>query len=140
MDTCKTIIVSILLICGAAATFLLTSCETESAAAIITITPYSAVVKKNQSVAFTASGGYNYKWSLSNTGIGTLNAKYGTTVTYTSRSDSGTNVITVTGYIEGQSTGSTSTGTNSTTATTANSSQSAEAYIIHYSESTSTGS
>lgn len=131
----KTILGLILAGCGAASMLLMLSCETESAATQITISPYSAVVKKGQSIAFTASGGYNYKWSLSDTGIGSLSAKYGTTVTYKSRSDSGTNVITVIGFIEGQSTGSTST--NTATGATA-SYQTAEAYITHYSEATST--
>ena len=136
MLTHKKILRLVLAGCGAAAMLLTISCETESAATQITITPYSAVVKKDQSVVFTASGGYSYKWSLSNTGIGSLSAKYGDSVTYKSFSSSGTNVITVTGFIEGQSTGTSST--NSTATTTTASYQTAEAYITHYSDETST--
>jgi VCBS repeat-containing protein len=34
-------------------------------------------------VVLTASGGWNYRWSLSDDAYGTLNATYGESVTYT---------------------------------------------------------
>lgn len=90
-------------------------CEADSASQAVTITPQSVVVKKGQSVQFQASGGYDYKWSLSpNDGSGILNTKVGSTVIYTCIA---TNIgtypkqIKVVSTIEGTSSGGTSNST-----------------------------
>lgn len=76
-------------ICLAAAfsamAILLGGCETESAAsAQITVSPSSARLSaRNPSVTLSASGGWNYTWSLSNSSYGSLSRASGSSVTYT---------------------------------------------------------
>ncbi len=65
-------------------TLILSGCEVESSEdQILTIQPPSATVQKNQSVSFTVSGGYRYRWWLKDERLGTLNRRDGNTVLYT---------------------------------------------------------
>jgi len=103
-------------------------CETESASARITISPSESSLRKDQSVTLTASGGYDYEWSLATEDWGTLSRRRGDSTTYTSLYEPGSNnvevqVITVTSVIEGNS--STNSGTNSI--------WTSEAYVKHIS-------
>lgn len=101
-------------------------CEIESANVNnVSITPSSIGIRKNETVEFTASGGYEYTWSLEEESWGLLSAKTGSKTTYTSRYDPGTNnvavqVLTVTSTITGSS------GTNSSAYE-----MTAEAYVEH---------
>lgn len=63
-------------------------CETESASENnVDITPASATILIDESVTLTASGGYDYEWSLENDSWGTLSTTEGSTTTYTSAYD-----------------------------------------------------
>lgn len=71
---------------GAAVAFV--GCEVESAAdqgGGLTITPTSIGLYPDQTADFTASGGYEYTWSLQDGAGGLLSATSGNTVRYTSR-------------------------------------------------------
>ncbi len=88
-------------------------CEADSSKESVVISPQSVVVRRGQTVQFQASGGYDYKWSLSpDDGSGALNTFMGDTVIYTCLA---TNIgswpkkVMVTSTIEGSSTGSTNT-------------------------------
>ena len=109
---------------------LLAGCEASSAADPITITPSSITLTYGQSQEFVASGGYSYKWTLSNTQIGTLNPPTGPRVvyTYTGVVSSGmVQTITANGFIPGASAGTGGTGISNTTPLTV----SATAVVIH---------
>lgn len=101
-------------------------CETEALTGRINVTPSEVTISYGQSVTFTASGGYEYRWSLQNEDWGVLSSRTGSSVTYTSlyrpaTNDVETQVLTVTGTFAGSagsSTGSVSTATG-------------EAYIKH---------
>lgn len=119
------IILAFLLI--VAVTIAITGCEIESASANnVSITPSSVGIREDESVEFTASGGYEYTWSLDEESWGVLSDKTGSKTTYTSRYDPGTNttakvqVLTVTSTITGSS------GTNSSPYE-----MTAEAYVEH---------
>ena len=110
-----------------------TSCDTQSANTTVFITPSSAELTRSQSVTLTASGGFDYRWSLEDDTIGVLSSRNGSSVVYTSRHSpnaGNTNtpnnvivqVVTVVSYIEGAS----ASGTNSPALET-----SAEAFITH---------
>jgi len=105
---------------------LLCSCDSEPASASIEISPSSALVRVGQSILFTALGGYEYRWSLSNENLGVLTTRVGQTTTYTSVASTGgtntTQVLTVQSTIEGVHGGD---GTNTAYQATA------EAYITH---------
>jgi VCBS repeat-containing protein len=63
----------------------LSACEADDAGnAEVTVTPASATVAKGGSVTLTASGWYDYKWSLSTPAIGNLSRTVGDTTVYTS--------------------------------------------------------
>lgn len=75
-----------------------TGCEVGSAIEPIKISPSTVMVKKGQSVAFTAEGGYEYTWSLSGSGttanvMGFLSTTRGPSVVYTSLYDPGSNFV-----------------------------------------------
>jgi hypothetical protein len=88
-----------------------TGCETESVNNNdVSITPVSIGLYVNQYADFTASGGYDYKWSLQNPTWGVLSDFTGPTTRYTDRYDPGTNlnasavqVLIVTSTIQGES-------------------------------------
>jgi len=124
------------LILLAAAGIILTGCETESASENnVSISPSAVSIKLNQSVEFTASGGYDYTWSLSKESWGVLAARAGDKTTYTSRYNPGTNstasvqILTVSSTIGGQA----SAGNEGTNTTSSSYEQTAEAYVEHIS-------
>ncbi len=87
------------------ASFVIVGCETESASAQarIRITPDTAAIKVGESIVLTASGGYEYHWSISNDTWGILSTREGERVTYKSLATPSTNavqLITVTSVIE----------------------------------------
>jgi hypothetical protein len=110
----------------------LTGCESESADTQVTVTPGGATIAGGQSIEFTASGGYDYTWSLSDPSLGTLNTRTGPTVVYTassSSSSSGTvQTLTVISSIAGASTVA-DTSTNTTTGAGYNGSATATTYV-----------
>ncbi len=105
-------------------------CETTSSSENdVRINPSSARIRKGESITFTASGGFEYRWSLGNTTIGTLSNVDGSSTTYTSVEAPTTNealiqTLVVNSTIEGSPSG-TSTNTGSAFV------QSAEALITH---------
>ena len=95
-----------------AGSLLWSGCDTDSADSPITVTPNSATLTPGHSQQFTASGGYEYTWSLDpNDGSGKLNTTKGETVVYTCLSTNiGTmpKTINVASTITGSSSGTTS--------------------------------
>ena len=79
-----------------AAAALFSGCETESAATqTATVTPNYARLTKGQSVALSAAGGWNYRWSLSDDSYGYLDRPTGAKVTYTATKDGVTQTVTL---------------------------------------------
>jgi hypothetical protein len=83
-------------------------CETQSASTQISVDPSTATIHQGESIEFTASGGFNYTWSLSNHTLGTLSNTTGPSTTYTSLYDSSASntavqVLTCTSDVEGTS-------------------------------------
>lgn len=115
------------LILIAAVYIAVTGCETEPVGqSDLSISPNSVGIRKDQSVEFTASGGYEYTWDLDEESWGILSTRTGNKTTYISRYDPGTNnvavqVLTVTSTIEGRDGTTNSSSDNAT----------AEAYIEH---------
>ncbi len=106
-------------------------CETESVAEQkVQISPESAQISKDQSIELIASGGFDYTWSLSDSGIGTLSTRSGPRTFYTSRL-AATNVTTkiLQQVITVNSSISTAGGTTNTPDSVLE--QSAESYIQH---------
>jgi hypothetical protein len=141
----KTIAALAVCVVAAAAIVHLTGCETESVGdQQITITPNSTGLLIGQFADFTASGGYEYTWSLDTPSWGLLSDTKGSTVRYTSRYEPGTTVtdtngnvtstanssamqvIRVTSRIPGSSTGDTSTNGTTTSGYTASGSAQVE--------------
>lgn len=89
----------------ALAPFLFTGCEAESSADTqLNLNPRSVTLGPRQSAVFTVSGGYDYRWSLTEPGLGTLNKRTGNQVVYTVTStNSGTQTLVVNSFIEGAS-------------------------------------
>ena len=93
----------------AVAAFVFTGCETESVANNdLNITPVSIGLHDGEYADFTASGGFDYNWSLQNPSWGVLSDLTGPTTRYTDRYDPGSNgngsavqVLTVTSTIQG---------------------------------------
>ncbi len=82
-------------------------CETESADAPIYISPANASVREGESVTFTAEGGYDYRWTISESSLGRLSSSTGQSTVYTSiSSEAGTQTLTLTSTINGASAGS----------------------------------
>ena len=74
------------------------SCESEKEdMAEISISPVSCKIKVHESKVFTATGADKYHWVVQNPSLGTLSSTAGTTVIYTASSQTGDQVITVTG-------------------------------------------
>lgn len=102
-------------------------CDTDSATSDITISPSSVAMSAGKSQEFVASGGYSYKWELQNSGVGYLSSLTGDRVVYTAPSTASSNstqVIQVTAFIEG-----TSSGSGSTNVTSSSYSETAEAIV-----------
>lgn len=109
---------------------LFVGCETESANAPIHISPSAATVRQGGSVTFTAEGGYDHRWTLSDNGIGRLSTSTGNTTAYTAIS--GTNVqqtLTLTSTIDGLYSTNSASGVPGSGSSTY--SQSASAIIHH---------
>jgi len=107
-----------------AAGLVFTGCEVDSLDQTIGVTPSAVTLKKGESAQFTASGGYEYTWSLPDSPKGSISSRTGATITYTclynpGASNTATETLTVTSTIPGDSTGGSST--NSTTASNASS-------------------
>jgi len=118
---------------------LLVSCNTESATENnVRVTPERVRLANGQSQTFTASGGYDYRWSLDGGGTadewGRLSAATGPTTVYTSTKDASTSgvtrVVRVTSTISGSGSTTTSTATN-VPSTTSSYSMRAEAFVEH---------
>lgn len=61
-------------------------CETQSAEDnTLRVEPQATGIRENQSVNFTASGGFSYTWSLSDETLGLLTTRTGPNTTYISR-------------------------------------------------------
>ena len=119
---------SLVFLCCLAVGFM--ACDNESASNRITVEPPYVRLHKGESVTFTASGGYDYFWTLSDNALGRLNTRNGPRVIYTSFSTASSSgavqTVSVNATIAGESVGG-------STGTTANAySQSAEAVITHY--------
>lgn len=87
-------------------------CETSPASQPVSISPDSATIHYQESIALTAVGGYDYQWTLSNPALGILAPRTGMTVTYTSQNNPGVSntavqVVTLTSTISTFSGGST---------------------------------
>jgi hypothetical protein len=114
---------------------IIAGCDSEPAGSPITISPPSATIHKGESITFTASGGYEYEWSVDTPEYGTLSVTRGASTVYTSIYDptpegttnttdvSVTQTLRVRSYITGDSS-SASNGASSTEST-------ATASIIH---------
>ena len=73
----------------------------------------AATVRKGQAVTFTASGGYDYQWTLSDYSLGRLSNNRGASVTYTSLYDPGESntveqLLTAQSFIDGYAPAATS--------------------------------
>jgi hypothetical protein len=103
-------------------------CETESASENnVRITPAAAIVLIGQAIELIASGGFEYDWTLENEEWGTLSARKGNRVIYTSNFDPGADT-----YISRQVvTVSSTLGTDSSGSNTLGYIQSAEAVVTH---------
>ena len=109
-----------------AAAVLFNGCETTSAAQKPEITPSSASIRSGEEIAFVASGGFEYTWSLKDETIGRLDTRRGSRVVYKSLyepafSNNAIQILTVSSTISGSS------GTTNSEAYV----QTAEAYITH---------
>jgi hypothetical protein len=108
------------------ATLLQTGCETESVSNNdLTITPSSVGLRNGDTAVFTASGGFDYTWSLQTPSWGSLSAVTGPTTTYTDRYDPGSNgnvsavqVLTLTSSIRGANSSDGGSSSNTTGSTT----------------------
>lgn len=70
----------------------MSGCETASTDTKVVITPSSATVVALGSVLLTASGGYDYFWSLTDESLGVLSERTGEKTRYTSLYDPGADV------------------------------------------------
>lgn len=115
--------------------FMVFGCDTESVDENnIYITPETATIAEGESISFTATGGFEYRWSLGADGTGTwatLSNREGPSTIYTSLRNSASNgvptvrTLLVSSYIVG--TGSASNANEASYAET----HTAEAYITH---------
>ena len=117
-------------------------CEVGSATESIYVDPSSVVLEKGQFQTFTASGGYDYTWSLNPEGAGKLNVRHGDTVVFEMLADPGSSsngsgmvAINCTSFIPGTPLGSASTNSNS-----GGYSQTATAYAYYREASTNAAS
>ena len=83
---------------SAAALIFAGGCESEKEdESEIAISPVSCKIKVHESRVFTATGGEKYHWSVQNPSLGTLSSTAGATVIYTASSQTGDQIITVSG-------------------------------------------
>ena len=86
--------IAVLSLSAALITAFLSGCEeldVSPASSKVKITPDSVALTEGQSQLFTASGGYEYTWSLKNEGWGMLSTYSGSQTTYTSLYTPGSN-------------------------------------------------
>ncbi|MDA0577069.1 MAG: hypothetical protein O3B24_03110 [Verrucomicrobia bacterium] len=130
-----------LLVLGAVV--LQTGCETQSSEDNgVRVEPHAIGLQVNQSQEFTASGGFNYTWKLSDASLGTLTRKDGPITTYISRFDASSNSTAVVQHLTVTSTlgsGRTTTDGSNTTTSSSGFVDTAEAVIEHLRKSGSTG-
>ena len=130
----------------AAATLLLPGCETDSVSKNdLTITPSSIGLHNGDSTVFTASGGFDYTWSLQNPSWGALSDLTGPTTRYTDRYDPGSNgnasavqTLTVTSTIQGANSSPNEGSSSNATSATTNALSTATAQIEHLPTSSGT--
>jgi len=91
---------NVILVCSLAlllpALLALVGCETQSADERPVITPSAAVIRKGQSIEFTATSGYQFQWRLKNENWGVLSSRTGDRVVYTSVYQPGSNTTDIT--------------------------------------------
>jgi hypothetical protein len=94
----------VLLMLAAAGVALIAGCETDSASNPITVQPNNIILHPGQSQVFTASGGYDYQWTLSQPFAGALSSKLGPQVVYVAYpgTEGLQQTITVQGFIQGR--------------------------------------
>ena len=90
---------------AAAASLLFLGCEATSSADLqLLLNPRSASLHYGQQQKFTVSGGFDYRWSLSDETIGVLDTRSGNQVVYTDTSTNSVNqILTVQSFISGAS-------------------------------------
>jgi hypothetical protein len=123
-----------------AASILIVGCDTEpSTENNVRIAPARVELRRGESQEFTASGGYDYTWSLEGGGTidewGWLSEAHGDRTVYTSTKNSDSTQtlrgIMVTSTISGSGTTSGTIGTNGTPNGGTGYSKSAEAFVVH---------
>ena len=90
-------------LCGMACLPLLlfTACEVASSSDTqLDLVPRNATVRNGESVVFTVSGGYDYRWWLKNETLGALNTRTGNQVIYTSLSTIASNSVSQELYVQ----------------------------------------
>jgi hypothetical protein len=79
-----------------AAVFVQTGCETESASDnSLRVSPGRAKITNGQRIQFTASGGFDYSWAISDSTLGFLSSKVGASTVYTANFTAPTDGLTV---------------------------------------------
>lgn len=80
-------------------------CEAESTADLeLDLSPVSVTMRNGDAQVFNVSGGFNYRWILSNEDLGILNTRVGNQVVYTATStNKATQILTVQSIIQGAS-------------------------------------
>ncbi|MBT3295818.1 MAG: hypothetical protein HN919_10015 [Verrucomicrobia bacterium] len=124
----KYISIALLIIVTLATGLCFVGCETESASENnVRITPAAAVILINDAILLIASGGFEYDWTLDNEAWGTLSARKGDRVIYTSNFDPGADTYTSRQVITVTST----LGTDTSGSNTLGYAQIAEAVVTH---------
>lgn len=104
----------IIFILAALSTFVFNGCETDSADSDVKINPSAATLHSGGSITFTAEGGYDYSWKVSDSSLGYLSASRGASVVYTATGTNGSQTLTLTSTIDGYTSGSSSVISNGT--------------------------
>ena len=125
--------ITVLSLSTALITAFLSGCEVNPASSKVNITPDSVSMTKGQTQLFTASGGYDYTWSLGNEGMGVLSTRSGSQTKYTSlytpSSNGADQILYVVSTIPNNVGGSSSTSTNAHSSANNAGTNSAEAFI-----------
>lgn len=95
LEAMKHISIALLIIVALATGICFVGCETESATENnVRITPAAAIILIGEAIELIASGGFEYDWTLENEEWGTLSARKGNRVIYTSNFDPGAETYT----------------------------------------------
>ena len=128
LSAMKHISIALLTIVALATGVCFVGCETESASENnVRISPAAAIVLIGEAIELIATGGFEYDWTLENETWGTLSARKGDRVIYTSNYDPGADtyssrqIVTVTSTL----------GTDGSGSNTLGYAQSAEAIVTH---------